>query len=59
MSRYFVIVRTVLIKLCKHLNKNCRAQGLSESRDGRLGLPVPNKPYGLCARTEATLKQKL
>ena len=50
MSRYFVIVRTVPIKLCKHLNKNGRGQGLSEGRGGRLGLPVPNKPYGLRAR---------
>ena len=27
-----------------------RAQNLSESRGGRPGLPVPNKPYGLCGR---------
>ena len=27
-----------------------RAQELCESRGGRAGLPVPNKPYGLCGR---------
>ena len=32
-----------------------RAQELCESRCGRPGLPVPNKPYGLCGR-KATLK---
>ena len=26
----------------------CRAQGLCESRGGRPGLPVLNKPYGFC-----------
>ena len=30
-----------------------RAQELCESRGGRLGLPVPNKPYGFCGRTAA------
>ena len=34
-----------------------RAQELCESRSGRPGLPVPNKPYSLCGR-QATLKQK-
>ena len=29
---------------------NIRAQELCESRGGRLGLPVPNNPYGLCGR---------
>ena len=33
-----------------------RAQVLCESRGGRPGLPVPNKPYGLCGR-KATLNQ--
>ena len=32
-----------------------RAQELCESRDGRPGLPVPNKPDGFCGR-KATLK---
>ena len=27
-----------------------RAHELCESRGGRLGLPVPNNPYGLCGR---------
>ena len=27
-----------------------KAQELCESRGGRPGLPVPNKPYGLCGR---------
>ena len=31
-----------------------RAQELCESRGGRPGFPVPNKPYGLCGR-KATL----
>ena len=31
-----------------------RAQELCESRGGRLGLPVPNSPYGLLGR-KATL----
>ena len=31
-----------------------RVQELCESRGGRLGLPVPNKPYGFCGR-KATL----
>ena len=35
-----------------------RAQELRESRGGRPGLPVPNKPYGFCGR-KATLKQNL
>ena len=26
------------------------SQQLSESRGGRPGLPVPNKPYGICGR---------
>ena len=34
------------------------AQELCEIRDGRPGLPVPNSPYGLCAR-KATLKKNL
>ena len=29
---------------------------LCESRDGRPGLPVPNKPYGFCGR-KATFKR--
>ena len=29
------------------------AQELCESRDGRPGLPVPNKSYGLCGRKAA------
>ena len=33
-----------------------RAQELCESRGGRPGLPVPNKPDGFCER-KATLKQ--
>ena len=33
-----------------------RAQELCESRGGRPGLPVPNKPNGFCGR-KATLKQ--
>ena len=28
----------------------CRAQELCESRGGRPGLPVPNKPGGFCGR---------
>ena len=32
----------------------CRAQQLCESRGGRPGLPVPNKPDGFCGR-KATL----
>ena len=32
------------------------AHKLCESRGGRPGLPVPNKPYGLCER-KATLNQ--
>ena len=31
-----------------------RAQELCESRGGRPGFPVPNKPYGFCGR-KATL----
>ena len=27
-----------------------RTQELCERRGGRPGLPVPNKPYGLCGR---------
>ena len=34
-----------------------RAQELCESRGGRPGLPVPNKPYCLCGR-KATLKNR-
>ena len=34
-----------------------RAQELCESRGGRPGLPVPNKPYGLCER-KAALKNR-
>ena len=30
-----------------------RAQELCESRGGRLGLPVPNSPHGLCGRRAA------
>ena len=30
-----------------------RTQELCESRGGRLGLPVPNNPYGLCGRRAA------
>ena len=37
--------------------KGFRAQQLCESRGGRPGLPVPNKPYGFCGR-EATLNWK-
>ena len=33
------------------------AQELCESRDGCPGLPVPNKPYGLCGR-KATVPEK-
>ena len=33
-----------------------RAQKLCESRGGRPGLPVPDKPDGFCGR-KATLKQ--
>ena len=29
-----------------------KAQELCESRGGRPGLPVPNKPYGLCGRNQ-------
>ena len=35
-----------------------RARELCESRGGRPGLPVPNKPDGFCGR-QATLKRKL
>ena len=34
------------------------AQELCESRGGRPGLPVPNKPHGFCGR-KATLNQKM
>ena len=34
-----------------------RAQELCESRGGRPGLPVPNKPHSLCGR-KATLNQQ-
>ena len=30
-----------------------RAQEVCESRGGRPGLPVPNRPYGLCGRKAA------
>ena len=30
-----------------------RVQELCESRGGRPGLPVPNRPYGLCGRDAA------
>ena len=35
-----------------------RALELCESRGGRPGLPVPNKPYGLCGR-KATLNYRI
>ena len=31
-------------------NIRVRGQELCESRGGRPGLPVPNKPYGFCGR---------
>ena len=34
-----------------------RAQELCERRGGRPGLPVPNKPYGLCGR-KATFEEE-
>ena len=34
-----------------------RAQELREDRGGRPGLPVPNRPYGLCGR-KATLNDE-
>ena len=37
-------------KLVRHALAHFRAQELRESRGGRPGLPVPNKPYGLCGR---------
>ena len=33
-----------------------RAQELCESRGGRPGLPIPNKPHGFCGR-KTTLNQ--
>ena len=40
------------------LRRTTRAQKLCESRGGRPGLPVPNKPYGLCGR-KATLNSRV
>ena len=34
-----------------------RAEELCERRGGRPGLPVPNKPYGLCGR-KATFEEE-
>ena len=49
-----LIVRTVSVGVKQHTE--LRAQELCKSRDGRPGLPVPNKPDGFCGR-KATLKQ--
>ena len=38
---------TVSVDVKQHFN---RLQELCESRGGRTGLPVPNKPYGFCGR---------
>ena len=35
-----------------------RAQELCESRGGRPGSPVPNKPYGFCGRLKATFEEQ-
>ena len=37
--------------------RKIRAQELCESRSGRPGLPVPNKPYGLCG-CKATFEEE-
>ena len=42
--------RTSLYKLVRHALAHFRAQELCECRGGRPGLPVPDKPYGLCGR---------
>ena len=41
----------------KKKHKFSRVEELCESAGGRPGLPVPNRPYGLCGR-KATLKKK-
>ena len=47
-----LIVLVVSVDLTHHLNldfdENIRAQKLCESRGGRPGLAVRNRPYGLC-----------
>ena len=54
---YFVFDECLSLKLYKGKSaKSIRAQKLCESRGGRPGLPVPNKPYGFCG-CNATLNQ--
>ena len=44
------ICHAVISKYWHTVPHTLRAQELCESRGGRAGLPVPNKPYGLCGR---------
>ena len=47
----------VSVDVKQHCTQTLRAQELCESRGGRPGLPVPDKPYGFCGR-KATWKKK-
>ena len=44
----FVLPLTADHNLLRERRPEFGAQELCESRGGRPGLPVPNKPYGLC-----------